>query len=414
MQRIKRELVIIGGGPAGISAAIAARQNGCKDVLLIERDRILGGILNQCIHDGFGLHRFGELLTGPEYAQRHIDQFHQLGIEAMLNTIVLSLDGNRTIHVSSKQGYVEIQAGAIILAMGCRERTAGAISLPGTRPAGVFTAGAAQNMINLQNIMVGKQAVILGSGDIGMIMARRMTLEGSRVEAVFEILPYASGLQRNIQQCLNDYDIPLHLNTTVTEIHGKHRVTGVSVAQVDDRRQPIPGTERDIECDTLLLSIGLIPENELTRQAQIPIAPRTSGAMVDDTLMTAIPGIFSCGNVLHVHDLVDYVSDEAELAGANAALYLDGGLPSAEDHVHIEAKDGVGYAMPQKVSGRRDFTLSLRVTAPGRDRYVWVRTDDGRKVARKKKIRLHPAEMVRLNIKAEKIEGAKALEVGVE
>lgn len=413
MHRMKHDLVIIGGGPAGISAAISARKNGCQDVLLIERAKILGGILNQCIHDGFGLHRFGEALTGPEYAQRYIDEFHGLGIEAMLGTIVLSMDKNRTLQVSSSKGFMEIEAGAVILAMGCRERTAGAISLPGTRPAGIYTAGAAQNLINLQNIMVGQRAVILGSGDIGMIMARRMTLEGARVEAVFELLPYASGLQRNIQQCLNDYDIPLFLNTTVIEAHGRGRLTGVTVAEVDEKRQVIENSKRHIPCDTLLLSIGLIPENELTRQAAVPMAPLTSGAIVDDTLMTDVPGIFSCGNVLHVHDLVDYVSDEAEQAGLFAARYLKNDLPAPKDYIRIEAGAGVRYTMPRKISGERDFTLSFRVTEPARDRYVWVRAG-GKKVARRKKVRLHPAEMVRINVKAEKLNGAKVLEVGVE
>ncbi len=395
-----------------MSAAVSARQNGCDDVLLIERDRILGGILNQCIHDGFGLHRFGEALTGPEYAQRYIDEYEKMNGDVMLGTIVLNMDANRNLLVSSRKGFTKIEARAIILAMGCRERTAGAISLPGTRPAGVYTAGAAQNFINLQNIMVGKRVVIMGSGDIGLIMARRMTLEGAKVEGVFELLPYSSGLPRNIQQCLMDYDIPLHLSTSVVKIHGKERLTGVTVACMDEKFQPIPGTERDVPCDTLLLSVGLIPENELSRGAQVDIEPRTNGASVDDTLMTSIPGVFSCGNVLHVHDLADSVSEESALAGQFAVSYLGGNVTPPAKKVPIQPGDGVRYVLPQAVSGQRDFTLSLRVASPSRNRIVTVK-DGETEVARKKIVRLHPAEMIHLKVKAEKIPESGKLEVSV-
>jgi len=414
IEKIQREVVVIGGGPAGLAAAIAAREAGCREVLLIERDRILGGILNQCIHDGFGLHAFKEALSGPEYADRYIRRLPGAGVEVMDNTIVLSLSAERVLEVSARGALRHIEAGAVILAMGCRERPRGAISIPGHRPAGVYTAGSAQNFINLENIMVGRKVCILGSGDIGLIMARRMTLEGARVEAVFEILPYSSGLPRNIQQCLNDYDIPLFLNTTVTEIIGKGRLEAIRVAQVDGDRVPIPETERTVPCDTLLLSVGLIPENELTVQAGVAIDPVTGGALVDDTFMTGVPGIFACGNVLHVHDLADWVSVEAEEAGRFAAAYVQDRREEPRRRTPVRAGEGVRYVLPQTVSGERDFILSLRVTAPWRDRTVVIRDGGGRTIRKKKMMRLHPAEMIRIPVKKGAGADGSPLEVSVE
>jgi NADPH-dependent 2,4-dienoyl-CoA reductase/sulfur reductase-like enzyme len=421
IRHITARVAVIGGGPAGLAAAVSAHDAGCDDVLLIERDRILGGILNQCIHDGFGLHTFGEALSGPEYAGRYIAMFRDRNIRSLEDTIVLSLSpapaGGLEILASSRDGLVRIDANAIVLAMGCRERPRGAISIPGDRPSGVYTAGAAQNLVNLENIQIGKRVCILGSGDIGLIMARRMTLEGASVESVFEILPYSSGLPRNIQQCLNDYNIPLFLSTTVTKIHGRGRLEGVSVAQVGADRNPVPETERFVPCDTLLLSVGLIPENELSRMCGVEIDPVTSGAIVDDTFMTSVPGVFACGNVLHVHDLVDWVSVEATQAGAFAAGYAAGSAPEAR--IPVTPGDGVRYTLPQRVSGARDCTISLRVGAPWRDRSVVVRTPESasqerRAIKRTKMVRLHPAEMIRVDLKAEDIAGVAGLEVCVE
>jgi len=410
---VYRDVVVIGGGPAGLAAAIAVKEAGCDDVLLVERDRVLGGILNQCIHDGFGLHIFKEALSGPEYAARYIKKFREKNIDVMEDAIVLSLTNDRVVEVSTRGKLQYIQAKAVILAMGCRERTRGAISIPGHRPSGVFTAGSAQCLMNLENIMVGKNVCVLGSGDIGLIMARRMTLEGAKVQAVFELLPYSSGLPRNIQQCLNDYDIPLFLSTTVTDIAGRSgRLEGVKVAQVDENRVPIAATERFVPCDTLLLSVGLIPENELTRQAGVDMDPITGGAIVDDTFMTSVPGIFSCGNVLHVHDLVDWVSVESEQAGQFAAAYVKEGCRKAAEKVLVKPGDGIRYTLPQSVSGEDGFILSMRVTEPGRNRKVVVKNGD--KIIRKKEVRLHPAEMIRIKVGKEVASGGNAMEVFVE
>lgn len=413
MIREKHDLVIIGGGPAGLAAAVAAKEAGCGDIVLVERDRILGGILNQCIHDGFGLHAFKEALSGPEYADRFIKKVRELQIPVMEKTIVLDLSKDKVLRVSREGEIKEIEAKAVVLAMGCRERTRGALSIPGHRPAGVYTAGTVQNLVNLENIMPGKHVVILGSGDIGLIMARRMTLEGAKVEAVFEVLPYSSGLQRNIRQCLDDYGIPLYLSMTVVDIYGpKGRVEGVTVAKVDEKRRPIAGTERFVPCDTLLLSVGLIPENELTREAEVAIDNITQGADVDDSCMTKIPGVFACGNVLHVHDLVDFVSMEAERAGRNAARYIAGGLSEDGAEIAVRPGEGVRYVVPQRIKHGDNVSLAFRVTAPSRDRVIEVRDGD-RVLKTRKETRLHPAEMVWVDMGKMDISGISSLEVRV-
>ena len=366
------DIVIIGGGPAGLAAAVSAKKNGIDSILILERDRELGGILNQCIHNGFGLHTFKEELTGPEYASRFINQVTERGIEYKLNTMVMdisaanktSVNGSvpKTVTAMNREdGMFEIEAKAVILAMGCRERSRGALNIPGYRPAGIFSAGTAQRLVNMEGYMPGREVVILGSGDIGLIMARRMTLEGAKVKVVAELMPYSGGLKRNIVQCLDDFGIPLKLSHTVVDIEGKNRVEAVTIAEVGPDRKPIPGTEERYTCDTLLLSCGLIPENELSRSAGISINPITSGPVVNDSLETSVDGIFACGNVLHVHDLVDYVSQEATAAGKNAAAYIISGAAKDTKSVEIFPVDGVRYTVPKYIRPTEmDDTLTVR------------------------------------------------------
>ena len=403
----KADLVIIGGGPAGMSAAVAAYDAGIRDIVILERDKSLGGILRQCIHNGFGLHRFKEELTGPEYAYRYEQQVRERNIPFKLNTMVLDVSADKVVTaMNSEDGMFTIEAKAIILAMGCRERPKGALNISGTRPSGVFTAGTAQKFVNMDGYMPGKKIVILGSGDIGLIMARRMTLEGAEVKAVCELMPYSGGLARNIEQCLNDFGIPLMLSHTVVEIHGKDRVTGVTIAKVDERRKPIEETKQYIECDTLLLSVGLLPENELTKCAGIPLDRITSGAVVDQNRQTATEGVFACGNVLHVHDLVDYVSEEAEIAGKSAAAYINGKNAQGRN-ITLKTDGKVRYTVPQKITAEEDVTVYFRVADVFRDVSIVVR--DGDKVlVSKKKQKVAPGEMEALTLKADLIKGIES------
>lgn len=395
----KADVVVIGGGPAGLAAALQADAAGAS-VLVLERDKEPGGILQQCIHNGFGLHYFGEELTGPEYAGRFIDRVKQTGIEILTDTMVLEFTADRRVlAVSAEYGLLEIEAGAIVLAMGCRERTRGALSIPGTRPAGVFTAGCAQRLTNMEGYMPGRQVVILGSGDIGLIMARRMTWEGAKVMAVCELMPYSSGLNRNIVQCLVDNDIPLKFNHTVVRIHGRERVEAVTISEVDVKtKRPIPGTEETIPCDTLLLSVGLLPENELSIAAGVEMDSVTSGAVVDEERQTSIPGVFACGNVLHVHDLVDNVSHEAELAGRSAAAFAKHPAPAARAH-RVIAEGGVRYAVPQMLSDKAEGKIDLyfRVGDVYRGAALLVKSGE-RTLLRRKKPIMTPGEMEKVTV----------------
>lgn len=407
------ELVIIGGGPAGMSAAKAAYESGIRDILILERDASLGGILRQCIHNGFGLHKFKEELTGPEYALRYAKYIEEKGIKYKLNTMVLDISDNKVVTATNeKDGVFCIQAKVVILAMGCRERSKGALNIAGTRPSGIFSAGTAQRFINIDGYMPGKNVVILGSGDIGLIMARRMTLEGAKVHAVCELMPYSGGLARNIAQCLNDFDIPLKLSHTVVKIHGKERLTGVTIAKVDEKLRPIEGTEEFIECDTLLLSVGLIPENELTKNAGIEISPITGGAVVDQDRECSIEGVFACGNVLHVHDLADYVSEEAETAGCAAAAYIKGERKK-DASVNIETDSRVRYTVPSRLTRYDDTTVYFRVGAVYRNAVLNVYRD-GEKVLSKRKVKFAPGEMEKVELAQRMVMDAKTLKFEIE
>ena len=409
------DVLIIGAGPAGLAAAISAKENGIDSLVILERESEPGGILRQCIHNGFGLHRFKEELTGPEYARKDIDRVNSLGICIQCGTTVLSVsEEHRVISISSDEGLVCWNAGAIILAMGCRERPRGALCTPGTRCAGIYSAGTAQRFVNLEGYMPGKKVVILGSGDIGLIMARRMTLQGAKVLACVEIMPYSSGLNRNIVQCLQDYDIPLYLSHIVTEIHGRERLTGVTISKVDENRKPIAGTEMFFECDTLLLSCGLIPENELSLQAGVALSPATAGAVVNEQLETSIPGIFACGNVLHVHDLVDHVSNESFRAGKAAAEYVHNGSRSG---LVVRVRDGFGVrgTVPQMIhrDAEEEVSLMFRPSAVFRNTSVVVKCGDT-EVTRKKAMIFTPGEMAVLTLKADQVHQLAGDEIIVE
>lgn len=395
---MKYNVVVVGGGPAGLGAAVEAKRNGAKDVLIIERDRELGGILNQCIHNGFGLHEFKEELTGPEYAHKFIEMVKQENIEYMLDTMVLNISEDKTIEALGEDGIINIKADAIVLAMGCRERTRGAIDIPGYRPAGVYNAGAAQRLSNMEGYMVGKEIVIYGSGDIGLIMARRMTLEGAKVKAVVEINPHSSGLTRNIVQCLDDFGIPLMLSTGITHIDGKERVKGVTISKLDENRRPIKGTEEYISCDTILLSVGLIPENELSVEAGVVLDNKTSGPIVNNSMSTNVDGVFACGNVVHVHDLVDFVTKESKIAGKNAALYCLNKLNKNKE-VNTVADNGIIYIVPQNidVSSDEDVNLFMRVREICKNKKLVVRSND-EIILEKKRPHMIPSEMENIKI----------------